>query len=434
MVAGGPMDGDSGRARCAHARATRTIMEIDDKVSAGTPAIQFGPADTQGVHLPHNDALIISATIANYTVQRIFVDSDMPSAYILILGRSTLNVFQAIISTYYMKLKFPIRNKIGEVQGDQYTARRCYVEAIKSGSNKMEIDRPSQEDPKTYLHKRSNDNADIFAWTANDLTGIDPSVIVHTLNVDPTYPPVKQKKRHFGPAKDKVIQDEGYHQIMLNPDDQKRVSFITSGGTYCYVVMPFGLKNAGATYQRLVDRMFKGQLGRNMEVYVDDMLEMKPPTNLNEVQRLAGRITALSRFISRSTEWSLPFFKALRKTKNFTWDEECQQAFQELKVYLAQLLLLTKPVPGSGAGVVLTSPERDGLEYALHFDFKASNNEVEYDALIAGIKMALDAGAEDLIAYTDSQLVTKQVEGEYKVKEGRMKEYLQEISELISRL
>ncbi|KAL0448079.1 UNVERIFIED_CONTAM: hypothetical protein Slati_1935800 [Sesamum latifolium] len=82
---------------------------------------------------------------------------------------------------------------------------------------------------------------------------------------------------------------------------------------------------------------------------------------------------------------------------------------------------------GSGAGVVLTSSEWDELEYALRFDFKASNNETEYEAPIAGIRMALDAGARNLIAYSDSQLVTKQVEGEYEVKEERMKEYLQEI-------
>ncbi|KAL0440368.1 UNVERIFIED_CONTAM: hypothetical protein Slati_2519800 [Sesamum latifolium] len=80
--------------------------------------------------------------------------------------------------------------------------------------------------------------------------------------------------------------------------------------------------------------------------------EMKPPTNLNEVQRLVGRIATLSRFISRSAEWSLPFFKALKKTKNFTWHEECQQAFQELKAYLAQLLLLTKPVPETSGRMV----------------------------------------------------------------------------------
>ncbi|KAL0406263.1 UNVERIFIED_CONTAM: hypothetical protein Slati_3940200 [Sesamum latifolium] len=61
----------------------------------------------------------------------------------------------------------------------------------------------------------------------------------------------------------------------------------------------------------------------------------------------------------------------------------------------------------SRAGVVLTSPEGNELEYALHFNIKASNNEAEYEALIAGIKIALDAGAENLIAYTGSQLVTK---------------------------
>ncbi|KAL0406595.1 UNVERIFIED_CONTAM: hypothetical protein Slati_3973400 [Sesamum latifolium] len=65
---------------------------------------------------------------------------------------------------------------------------------------------------------------------------------------------------------------QGYHQIMLAPEDHKRVSFITSDGTFCYVAMPFGLKNAGATYQRLVDKIFRPQLGRNIEVYVDDML------------------------------------------------------------------------------------------------------------------------------------------------------------------
>lgn len=65
---------------------------------------------------------------------------------------------------------------------------------------------------------------------------------------------------------------QGYHQIPLTEEDQDKVSFITSGGAYCYMVMPFGLKNAGTTYQRLMDKIFKGQAGRNVEVYVDDIL------------------------------------------------------------------------------------------------------------------------------------------------------------------
>ncbi|KAL0293880.1 UNVERIFIED_CONTAM: Transposon Ty3-I Gag-Pol polyprotein, partial [Sesamum radiatum] len=195
---------------------------------------------------------------------------------------------------------------------------------------------------------------------------------------------------------------QGYHQIMLAPEDHKRVSFITSDGTFCYITMLFGLKNARATYQRLVDKIFRPQLGRNMEVYIDDMLvkskkahdhvedlnetfavlrryrlklnpgkyafgvsggrflgfivtergieanrdkikailDMGPPKNINEVQRLIGRIAVLSRFISKSTEKGLPFFKTLRKVKNFKWTKECQQAFEDLKAYLPRILCI----------------------------------------------------------------------------------------------
>ena len=64
----------------------------------------------------------------------------------------------------------------------------------------------------------------------------------------------------------------GYNQIKMAEEDQEKTAFITSQGLYCYKVMPFGLKNVGATYQRLVNKMFNKQIDRNMEVYVDDML------------------------------------------------------------------------------------------------------------------------------------------------------------------
>ena len=63
-----------------------------------------------------------------------------------------------------------------------------------------------------------------------------------------------------------------YHQIPMHPPDAEKTSFITPYGLYCYNVMPFGLKNAGATYQRLVTKMFRPLLGNTMEVYIDDML------------------------------------------------------------------------------------------------------------------------------------------------------------------
>ena len=166
----------------------------------------------------------------------------------------------------------------------------------------------------------------------------------------------------------------GYNQIKMAKEDQEKTAFITSQGLYCYKVMPFGLKNAGATYQRLVNKMFDQQIGRNMEVYVDDMLvkskeelahlddlketfatlkthqmrlnpskcvfgvasgkflefmvsqrgieanpekvraiiDMTSPRTVKEVQKLTGRITALNRFISRATNKCLPFFKTLK--------------------------------------------------------------------------------------------------------------------------
>ena len=64
----------------------------------------------------------------------------------------------------------------------------------------------------------------------------------------------------------------GYNQISMDPSNQEKTSFVTGQGTYCYRVMPFGLKNAGATYQRLVNKMFQKQIGTSMEVYIDDML------------------------------------------------------------------------------------------------------------------------------------------------------------------
>ena len=64
----------------------------------------------------------------------------------------------------------------------------------------------------------------------------------------------------------------GYNQIKMAKEDQEKTAFITSQGLYYYKVIPFGQKNAGAIYQRLVNKMSNKQIRRNMKVYVDDML------------------------------------------------------------------------------------------------------------------------------------------------------------------
>nr|KYP67002.1 Transposon Ty3-I Gag-Pol polyprotein [Cajanus cajan] len=64
----------------------------------------------------------------------------------------------------------------------------------------------------------------------------------------------------------------GYNQIKMHSADEEKMAFIIENANFCYRVMPFGLKNAEATYQRLMDKVFRGQIGRNIEIYVDDMV------------------------------------------------------------------------------------------------------------------------------------------------------------------
>ncbi|GJV57464.1 reverse transcriptase domain-containing protein [Tanacetum coccineum] len=168
---------------------------------------------------------------------------------------------------------------------------------------------------------------------------------------------------------------KGYHQIQMAESDEEKTAFHTSQGVYCYTKMPFGLKNVGATYQRLVDRAFASQVGRNMEVYVDDLvikshteaemlrdvgetfrmlrkinmklnpqkstfgavegmflgytitpegikpcldktevvLQLPSPRTIKEVQSLNGKLASLNRFLSKSAKKFLPLFKTLKR-------------------------------------------------------------------------------------------------------------------------
>ncbi|GJZ38828.1 reverse transcriptase domain-containing protein [Tanacetum coccineum] len=156
-------------------------------------------------------------------------------------------------------------------------------------------------------------NVDIFAWTPADMTGISRAVTEHILDTYPHIEPKVQKKRSLAPDKRKVVTNKvnewlkagivcpkdlfhlpeidwkieslmgfqykcfldaykGYHQIQMTKKDKDKTDFHMEEGVFCYTKMPFGLKNAGATYQRLVDSSFKEQIGVNLEAYVDDMV------------------------------------------------------------------------------------------------------------------------------------------------------------------
>ncbi|KAL0410822.1 UNVERIFIED_CONTAM: hypothetical protein Slati_3671900 [Sesamum latifolium] len=168
MIARGPVGGDSYHARKAEARKAHdvTIKEVLDlEVMEDGPIIQFGRAECSGPKNSHNDALVITAMLTNYEVRRIFIDSgssvdilsgeayDQMQLRDIPLEKAYLNIFQAIISMYHMKIKFPTPGGVGEVQGDSLQSQKCYIEAVRKG-HKMTPDEVLKETP---FEKRGKD-------------------------------------------------------------------------------------------------------------------------------------------------------------------------------------------------------------------------------------------------------------------------------------
>jgi hypothetical protein len=327
-------------------------------------------------------------------------------------------------------------------------------------------------------------NKDVFAWTANNLYGVNRDVIEHSFNVDPSFRPRKQRLRKMSEDKAEGARNEvkrllsagvirevtypewlantvmvkkanwkwrmcmdftdlnkacpkdefplpgidslvdaaasselmslldcylGYHQIWMKKEDEPKTSFITPSGTYCYLRLPEGLKNAGGSFSRMIVKVLHSQICRNVLTYVDDIivkstkqencvadlqetfanfrqvdlklnpekcvfrvkkgkflgclvstkgietnpskieaiLQMEPPNSKKGAQRLAGRLASLNRFISRSAERNLPFFEILKSAEVFQWGPTQQKAFEELKQYLIDLTTLTPPSSGT---------------------------------------------------------------------------------------
>nr|GEU99088.1 reverse transcriptase domain-containing protein [Tanacetum cinerariifolium] len=370
--------------------------------------------------------------------------------YNSIIGRPVIREIQAVPSTAHGMIKFPVEGGIVTIRSTILIPAECISvitssvvpkeEGIRPENFKFALhpDFPDQEvaiggtlsakghtEPCSILKK----NLDIFSWQPSDMIGVPRSVAEHRLNIREGYSPVRQKKRGQAPERAKAIQTEVqklvevgimrevyYHDWLSNtvmmqlaePDEEK-TTFHTGQRVYCYTKMPFCLKNAGATYQRLVDKAFDSQIGRNIEVYVDDLvvksyteaemlrdidetfrtlrkinrklnpkkctfeaaegvflgyvvtpegikpcpdktvtvLQLPSPRTIKEVQSLNGKLASLNRFLSKSAEKSLPLFKTLKNCikRDFHWTAEAEQAFKQLERHLSELPLLVAPKP-----------------------------------------------------------------------------------------
>ncbi|KAJ3687989.1 hypothetical protein LUZ61_017153 [Rhynchospora tenuis] len=300
----------------------------------------------------------------------------------------------------------------------------------------------------------------------------------------------------------------GYNQIRMSPADEEKTFFVTEEGLYCYKVMPFGLKNAGAEYQKMVSKVFKEELGEIMEAYIDDMVvkscngpdhvshlervfakmrqvgmrlnqkksffclssgkflgfiisergieahpdkcqavvNLKSPKSIKEVQGLTGRIAALSRFISQSAMLCKPFFDVIKKkTQEFVWGPECQEAFEKIKEYLSTPPIISRPVKGEPLYLYISTNddavsaalvrEEEGVQKPLYFVSRILRDAETRYPMIEKSAFAIVTAARKLRPYFQAHSISvvtnlplRKALGQFNVA-GRLLKWAIELSE-----
>ncbi|KAA3480072.1 Transposon Ty3-I Gag-Pol polyprotein [Gossypium australe] len=233
---------------------------------------------------------------------------------------------------------------------------------------------------------------DVFKWSYQYMPGLSTDIVVHRLPIKEECKPVQQKLRRMRPdvllkIKEEVKKqfDAGFLQVVkcsewvanivpipkkygkikMHPEDMDKTTFVTIWGMFCSKVMPFGLKNTRATYQRAMVTLFHDMMHKEIEVYVDDMIA-KSRTEGEHVQVLRKLFLRLRKFQLK-----------LNPAK-CVWDDECQKAFDKVKQYLSSPPVLSPPCP-------------------------------EYEACIMGIRATIERKIKVLEVYEDSTLVIYQL-------------------------
>ncbi|GKV46449.1 hypothetical protein SLEP1_g53433 [Rubroshorea leprosula] len=375
-----------------------------------------------------------------------FLVVKMPSSFNVVISRPTLTEIQVVVSQSHLCMKFPTLMGIATLLGNQELARHYYITSV-TRPNKDKEQTP-EAIPQKILDNQQVMRVEIVDNRLEDETRATPVEDVEEPRSDVSSGgerlqaikeevekllqagfvrkvdycewvanPLLMKKANGNERLSLLDAYSGYHQVLMAPEDEEKTSFYAGDEIYCYVMMPFGLKNAGATYQEMVTIVFRAQIGRNLEVYVDDIVvkslkvedhlvdldetfnnlkknrmwlnptkcifgvesgkflgfmvsrrrievnlekikaiaDMEPSKSVKDIQRLIKRVAALHRFISKSANKCLPFFKIMRlaaqknesrKQKKFEWNQECKAAFEELKSYLSSPPLLTKAIDG----------------------------------------------------------------------------------------
>ncbi|KAK2997506.1 hypothetical protein RJ639_026438 [Escallonia herrerae] len=455
--------GSSGKARKAYAREVCVTSPPPNKKLKTVPAatITFFDDDLKGIKIPHDDPLVITIKAGNFDVKRVLIDNGssaeilfhdafekmniptdrlrkmdtplygfsnhpvaaegiialpvvigtplaqanfmldfvvvkVPSAYNAILGRPSLNRLQAVVSTYHLKMKFPTKHGIGEVKGDQTTARQCYVTSCRSKNKEALSIEDLREDTKMQRREPVEDlvSIEVYPGEENKTVRIGSNLKEDT----------KLELRGNGVQKpiyyvSKVLQDVETRYPKI---DKIALALIISARR----LRPYFQSH---TIIVLTDQPLRKVLmnpeasGRlvNWSVELGEFdLQYKP--------RIAVKAQALADFI---VECTLP-------------EDPPQLVISEVTDPWNLYVDGSSAVGNSGAGIILISPEGFTIEYTLRFRFEASNNEAEYGALLAGIRLAHALKVDSLSVHSNSQLVVNHVLGDYEARDERMAQYL----------
>nr|GEU91847.1 reverse transcriptase domain-containing protein [Tanacetum cinerariifolium] len=391
------------------------------------------------------------------------------SHYNGIIRRPGIREIQVVPSTAHEMLKFTIEGGIVTIRSTILIPAECTLVITSLAVSKEEGTRPvnfkvalhpdfpDQEvaiggrlsaKGRTELCSILKKNLDIFAWQPSDMTGV-PGIkasrgrdhergLLSRLAVQSSH----GKETRWQLAD--VRRFHGFEQgLSLAEPNEEKTAFHTGQGVYCYTKMPFDLKNAGATYQRLMDKAFDSQIGQNIEVYVNDLVfksytEAEMLRNVDETFRTLRKINMklnpkkskrlrryfqahtitvitdqpIKQIVSRpDVAGRLQKWSVMLGEHNITYRPRMSVKGQILADFLTEMpgenppaapvsetqqepwILFTDGsscVDGSGAGLILTSPEEIEFTYALRFQFAASNNQAEYEALIVGLWITAD--------------------------------------------
>nr|GEY19321.1 hypothetical protein [Tanacetum cinerariifolium] len=253
---------------------------------------------------------------------------------------------------------------------------------------------------------------------------------------------------------------KGYHQIQLAEADEEKTAFHTGQGVYCYTKMPFGLKNAGATHT-------EAEMVRDIKETFRTLRKIN--MKLNPKKCSFGLAEGV--FLGKISTVVSDLKKCIKKS-DFRWTAKAEQAFQQLKQHLSDLPLLVAPNPQEElimltlSRSLLTNPSsrpRTSVKGQILADFltempgnvpqatpvaaaqeepwtlftdgsscfTASNNKAEYEALVAGLRIATQMGIKNIQVNVDSKLIANQVLGTYVAKEDNMIKYLEIVRGLV---